>query len=399
MTSMNNWIIKKTTALWISIASALLIMLVCYIQNNIPYPFFDDIDHYSKLEYLKWKVCGEAKRDSDVVYINIAYDKKLVDYADPEVGMPEGNIDITDREKLYKFLTILNNSKSYRYIFVDVRFEKGYEDKDSLEGSTVDKKLYEIIANMQNIVVSHHSDITIADSSIYQKTARNDYYATITSTNLVRYQYVEDDEESVPLRMYREINSGRIEKWCGVYITDGILSYNCPFLCIPSPFPTKYDENGELQYMNIGTDVLDVLSDDDITKLVEGKIVIIGDMIEDVHDTYVGMQPGSYITYNAYKALVNGKNKINWWFSGIMFIVYLLTSLFMFSRMKILEHLPYISKINSKTLHFALSLIGYSVIMLTISDVVYLISDDTYCIWFPSIYFAALSTITSYLKL
>lgn len=394
----NNWIIKRTTAIWISIASALLIMVVCYIQNNIPYPYYDDIEHYSKLEYLKRKVCGEVRNDSDVVYINVAYDKKLIEYADPELGLPEGNIDITDREKLYKFLTILHKEKLYKYVFLDVRFERGYDDKDSLNEKTVDEKLYGLIANMSKIVVSHHGDITLADSLIYSKTARNDYFATITATNLVRYQYIEDGAESVPLRMYKDINGGKMDSWCGVYATDEELSYNCPFLRIPFQFPTKYDDNGELQYLNLGTDVLDGMSDEDISILVKGKIVIIGDMIEDVHDTYVGMQPGSYITYNAYRALVNGDNKVNWWFWGLMFLVYIVTSLFMFSRKKMIEHIPYVSKYNSKILRFILSLIGYSAIMLAISDIVYLLCGDTYCIWFPSLYFATLSTITSYFK-
>lgn len=391
-------IIKSTTAIWISIASALLIMLVCYIQNNNPYPYFDDIEHYSNLEYLKRKICGEVRTDSDVVYINIAYDKKLVEYVDPELGMPEGNIDITDRKKIYNFLRILDDSKSYKYIFLDVRFEKGYEDKDSLEGVTIDEKLFGLISNMSNIVVSHHGDISIADSLIYPKTARNDYFVTITASNFVRYQYVEDGEESVPLRMYKEINGGKMNSWGGIYYTDGELSYNCPFLRIPFQFPTKYNENGDLQYFNLGTDVLDILSEDNISNIVKDKIVIIGNMVEDVHDTYVGKQPGSYISYNAYKALVNGDNKINWWFSGIMFLVYILTSLFMISKKKIIEHIPYISKYNSKILRFILSLIGYSTIMLAISDLAYLLCGDTYCIWFPGLYFATLSTITSYFK-
>ena len=394
----NNWIIKKKNVIWISIAGALLIMVVCYIQNNIPYPYYDDIEHYSELEFLKRKIYGETRVDSDVVYINIAYDKKLVEYADPEFGMPEGNIDITDREKLYRFLKILDNSQSYKYIFLDVRFEKGYEDTDSLEGSTVDEKLYEQIANMSNIVVSHHSDIMIADSLIYPKTARNDYFATITSTNFVRYQYIEDGEESVPLRMYKDLNKGNMSRYCGIYVTDDVLSYNCPFLRIPFQFPSKYNEDGELQYLNLGTDVLDALSDEDIANLVEGKIVIIGDLIEDVHDTYVGMQPGSYITYIAYKSLIQGHNKINWWYLGLMFIIYILTSLIMFSKKSTIKRIPYISKYDSKALGFVLSLIGYSAIMLVVSDIVYLLSGDTYCIWFPSLYFTALSTITSYLK-
>lgn len=393
-----NWIINRNIAVWISIASALLIMLVCYVQNNIPYPYYDDIEHYSKLEYLKRKVCGEVRNDSDVVYINVAYDKKLVEYTDPELGILEGNIDITDREKIFNLLSILDDSRTYKYIFLDVRFEKGYEDNDSLDGSTVDNKLYGLIANMSNIVVSNHGNITIADSLIYPKTARNDYFATITATNLVRYQYIEEGEESVPLRMYKDINHGRMNSLCGIYYTDGGLSYNCPFLRIPFQFPAKYDDNGELQYLNLGTDILDVMSNEDVVDLVKGKIVIIGDMIEDVHDTYVGMQPGSYITYNAYRALVNGDNKVNWWFSGIMFLVYIMTSLFMFSKKKIIEHIPYISNYESKILRFVLSLLGYSAIMLAISDVVYLLCGDTYCIWFPGLYFATLSTITSYFK-
>lgn len=395
----NNWRAKPHTIAWVSLFNAIFILMVDYLINNIPYSFFDDIDHYTKLEFLKRSLCGTEERDSDVLYINVSYDKKLIDYQDPDFGFPEGQIDITDRGKLLRFLTIAQKANNYKYIFLDVRFEKGYYDKDSLCDSTIDDVLLRTIESTPRLVLSTHSDITLIDSSLINKAAINDYYATITSTNLIRYQYLHDKEESVPLRMYHDL-FGKNIKQCGpLFVSANALCYNCPFLRIPNSFPPKYDDKGNLQYYNIGVDLLESYDENDIANILSGKYVVIGNIIEDVHDTYVGSLPGCFITFNAFKALCNGNHLVSWPFVFIMFFIYTIISVFLFSSANVSECIPMLSRYKSKLFKFIISLLGYTTIILVVSDITYLICGDTFCIWFPSLYFSVFSTIISYKKL
>ena len=138
----NNWKVKPQSAIALSILSAILISIVSYFQNNIAYALFDDIDHISILEYIKRQLYNIQRNDSDVLFVNIAYDKKLIAYNNAEFGFPEGNIDVTDRSKLYKFLHLARKANNYKFIFLDVRFEKGYEDNDTIIGKTIDEALY-----------------------------------------------------------------------------------------------------------------------------------------------------------------------------------------------------------------------------------------------------------------
>ena len=395
----NNWKVKPQSAIALSILSAILISIVSYFQNNIAYALFDDIDHISKLEYIKRQLYNIQRNDSDVLFVNIAYDKKLIAYNNAEFGFPEGNIDVTDRSKLYKFLHLARKANNYKFIFLDVRFEKGYEDNDTIIGKTIDEALYNEISLSPRIVLSNHSDILLADSALAEKAALNDYYTTITSTNLVRYQYLADDnKESVALRMYKDLNGKSISKHGPIYTSDGKLCYNSPFLRITHDFPSKFDENGNLNYYNLGVDILDVFSEKEIIDILKNKIIIIGDFVEDIHDTYVGSLPGSYITYNAYISLVKGKHLVNWYFVFVSFLLYVVISISMFYKKSIIEYIPYLKTHQSGFLCFLFSLIGYSAIILIVSDIFYLCLGETSSIWFPSLFFSIGSTILKYIR-
>jgi len=372
--------------------------MICYVQNNIAYPLFDDVGHYSNLESVKRMLTGTpSSQNDDVLYVNVAYDKKLINYNHPYYGFPEGQIDITNREKLLQFVQVARKSNNYKYIFLDVRFEKGYEDFDSLRGKTVDKILYQEIIKTPRVVISHHSDIEIADSTLLSKTALNDYYGMINKTGMARYQYLSKDGKSVALKMYNDINGKDINKHGLLYTSNGSLCYNCPFLHITHEFPNKYDEDGNFQYYNLGVDLLDVYSDDEIANMIKDKIVIIGDFVEDLHDTYKGQQPGSFITYNAYTFLAEGKHLVKWSFVTFSFIFFIFISFYLFSNINIIDHLPFVKSHSSGIFYFILSLLGFSTLMLITADLMYLLYGETTSIWFPSLYFSVFSTILKYL--
>ena len=74
-----------------------------------------------------YRICGLSRtidKNEDALFVNVAYDKQLIERHD-NYGMTVGDVDITDRTKLCSFLKMLQKADSYKYIFLDVRFEKG----------------------------------------------------------------------------------------------------------------------------------------------------------------------------------------------------------------------------------------------------------------------------------
>lgn len=383
----------------LSALSALFILCVNYLLSNSPYPIFDNIDFYSKQEFVRRTVTDEAPQDTNVRFINVAYDKTLVSYND-SIGDTIGNIDIVDRHKLYRFLKVAKQCNNYKYIFLDVRFEKGYEDNSYVaidnDSITVDSLLFGIIRDMPRLVVSTHSDITLQADSIASKTAINDYMSTITATNFVRYRYLYDQGESVALRMYKDINGGTLEKHGLIYTLNGDVCTNCPFVSIEQPFKYNRENLEEVSYYNLGTEILN--EEEFIKERIRDKYVIISDCIEDVHDTYVGPQPGAYLTYLAYKELASGKNIIHWWMIVLFGLIYGLATFFALSNVDIWSRLPYIRKIPLRTVRFLLTFVGFTLCISAISICLYCALGITLSIWFPSLFFTIVKTTKLYKK-
>ena len=154
--------------------SSLLLLFVSYLYNNHPYPSLDDIEHYSWLEYIQKSVFGVEPCNDSVVYINVAYDKQLINLCDSN-NIPLGNIDITNRRSLIKFLRLLKKEASYKYIFLDVRFEKGYADNSLFDANdslrkTVDETLFSEIIHTPRLVAATHDDLNPACDSILPAT-------------------------------------------------------------------------------------------------------------------------------------------------------------------------------------------------------------------------------------
>ena len=375
--------------------SSLLLLFVSYLYNNHPYPSLDDIEHYSWLEYIQKSVFGVEPCNDSVVYINVAYDKQLINLCDSN-NIPLGNIDITNRRSLIKFLRLLKKEPSYKYIFLDVRFEKGYADNSLFDANdslrkTVDETLFSEIIHTPRLVAATHDDLNPACDSILPKLALSDYKSTIITTNFVRYEYLHGNQVSVPLYIYSDCTGHKFSKWGPFIFDNGNLCHNCPFLRIPHSF-SKQDETNVL---NLGTDILDEESGigSDIIELVKGKYVIIGNMVNDQHDTYIGLQPGCYISYIAFDSLMKQKHLVNWWSVLIVGVLYFIITFLLYSKLSILAHFPYLKKLDSKIIRFILSFIGIAFVIYCITDVIYLFTGETFCIWIPSMYFTVFRAI------
>lgn len=384
-------IICQKNNLLISLGLASFITLLCYFMNSCPYPYWDTLDKYSWLEYFLSNIVSEKNDRSDVFFINVSYDRQVVDYTYSN-GNLQGTIDITNRETLLRFLKIAERTNTYKYIFLDIRFEKGIE-------TPIDSALFAQIGKMRDISYSTHSDLENLDKFTSSKAAINDYFTTITSTNFTRYQFIQNKQQSAPLRLFTSVDSihnKSIKQWGPFFYSDGKLCQNSPFMRIPEDFWVGHEEEGHQNYYDLGPLLLTTYDIEDWEMEMKDKIVIVGNFVDDLHDTYAGSQPGSYLIYLAYKELCNGKHYVSWSFIFMMLILYMLISLFILNRKNIWQFIPYFRNQKSKIIIFLMNFLGFSTILSMLTFLFYLFFNTTYNIFFPSLIFSMVSIYISY---
>lgn len=390
LNSIKQFVMQRKMIFIVSLCNVMVLLFLSYLINNQALFTGEDLNKYAWMELVKERfgLSKSIKKNKDAVFVNVAYDKQLIERHD-DYGMTVGNADITDRTKLFSFLKLLQMTDTYKYIFMDVRFEKGFDSPE-------DSALFAQIKKMRNIVVATHSDIELVDSSLSSKTAINDYSATIVATNFVRYEYIKNEKPSMALYAYQGLTGNTIEKHFCFYSCNDRLCYKSLFVKMPIENWSEFNDQQIKMYYNLGNDLLDSYSDKDIAQLTKGKYVVIGDMVEDMHDTYSGIKPGSVITYHAFVALMNGEHFVRYGLMYFLAILYFVISLSLFEQDSLLERIPYIKRSHSKFMHFCASFFEYSLLLLVVMVILNMLFGIATSILLPSLYFAIQKTVIKY---
>lgn len=386
---------KELLALVFAFAMSATSVLV----GNCPYPFWDRIDWLCVAENLVRSLFGEEDDKEDAYFVNVGYDKQLVDI---QVSAVEtGQQVITNRKTLLDFLTIVERA-DYKYVFLDIRFEKGYNTE-------WDKTLFSKIASMNKVVcVNHYDDFEIADSLLLPKAAYNDYYTTVFSSNFTRYQYLQDNRPSVALRMYQEIDGKNVERSGILFFNDGTLSENCPYIPIKGGVSPPKGDGSMADYLNLGPFLMTqikegIINEEELIEDMKGKIIVVGDFNEDLHDTYMGMQPGPYLTYTAYKYLAKGGNKLS---IGVLAFMTLVFFLIVRGKLRGRPVFPWGERflslrwmgwlrclLRSRLIKFVGTFITYSVVLSFICTIFYLICESTFNVEIPALVITIISAV------
>lgn len=386
----NGILLGKYKRIWFSLFCALFLTFGGYVINCLPLFTGENLNDYTWMQISK-EIMGLDNTDDDiddVFFVDVSHDKELVDYQDEITKEISGNIDITDRNKLIEFLQLLQQSGNYKYLIMDVRFEKNiHSHSDSL--------LFSMIVNMPKTVIVSHRDIKLADSILVPKSAIADYSSTIVATNFARYEYIRDTVKSVPLYAYSELEGADMKQY-GIFATsNGRLCYRSLFL----PFSSKKIEmygspKQDKMYYQLGSDLLK--EDRDISELIKDKIVIVGDMTEDLHDTYIGLRQGSFIIYRALSCLLQGKHFVSLMLMAIMFVIYFLITYVMLTHKSLLERVSFLHNRKSKLLHFIITFFGYSFVMSVICFILFLFYGEVYSVLLASFVFSLIRYYVSY---
>lgn len=381
--------------LCISMAVAVVILVADYLIGNFIYTLFDDSITLALTEHF---FPHDDTEDSDVFHIDASLDKQLAPVLD-EYNDTIGYIPITDRQKLYDFLSMARTA-DYRYIFMDIRFEQGTD-------TPIDSALFSLITSMPRLVISTHADdnYTIADSSLLQKAAYADYKSTLFS-GFTKYEYIQHGQESVPLRMYRELDGGNIAKHGLIYSSHGSLCNNAQFITFTADDKTPIKLNDDtyvappIKYQRLGAEILTFYTTpDEIAKLISGKIVIIGDYQNDIHTTYVGPAPGPVINYHAYRALHDGNHTIKWWRTILLFLIYTtIAYLTIYFNITAADSRLRRFAARHSTLTFLILALGWGNLLYILKVIVFLTFHTSLIISIPAFIFSELGMPSNYKK-
>jgi hypothetical protein len=376
-----------------AISLSLFILIFSYLLGNTSFPLPGEIGLFQKFNGWNsfWGVPKGNVPDS-LLFINVCYDKELVDYE--ENGIPVGKFVITDRKKLLHLLTQAKAANNYRYIFLDVVFENEIK-------TPVDSALFHTIASMDRIVIPVHENLELSDTMLYKKAANADYTIAWEETNFSRYQFLHQSGQSVPLKMYADIKhlegTGIQKHWGGLwYSDDGRLCHNGITLLMNVRMTGRLmDTEGQVRERNfiyLGADLLDIDSILPVREQIADKILVIGDFKNDVHETYIGPQPGSAICVNAYIALMNGDHLINWWCALLLFCIYTAVGIFYLSGHSVMN------RIKRKWLKFIMSFASLTLFFMFIAGIAYFF-DVAFNIWVPTIIYSLLDTVIQKYKI
>lgn len=306
----------------------------------------------------------ETSTPDSILFVNVSYDRELIPYDD---GINEGNIDITDRRKLIKFLEIVRTTE-YRYILLDVAF-----DKDLLKDELINDSLYNILASTRDLALSN-SEAFVIDERLQPKGGLVDYCTSVFEESFTKIPIIEDNSVSLPMKMYEKLQGKHIESHFNMFYTcEGHLVRRCIY-------PKMYINNRNLAYLNLGGDILNEsrYTNEDLNLLLKDKIIVVGAISGplDVHNTYIGNLSGAVIFANTYISLCHGAYRIPPLLCILQFFIFYACGVVIFRDEK--------ENAQKKKSPLVLLWAYYSVTLTILVIVIYLFTGEAYDILFTA---------------
>lgn len=385
--------LRRIKHILFALIHATWVLLLCYLLGNKAYSLGDEEQFIQHLHFAKESICpSEPVMPVNLLPVNVAYDKQMAAWAD-EYGLPAGELAITDRQKLLQFLQLAKETDSYKYIMLDVFFEEGIQ-------TPVDSALFATIASMDRLVLPCHEGARMEDSVLLPKSAYADYRTSVNEGNFVKYQYQIDGKPSMAWKMYADYTGATYSRRGPFHFCNGRLCHRCLFLNFTvNPGENAYTSEGEKQYYNLGADLLDEAAHMDYATFLKDKIILVGDLSEnDIHDTYAGSMAGAYIHYNAFLALMDGRQYVNGWSMLALFTVYFLITLFLTKQVSFFDCIPLLNRVKTRTWRFIFSWCGFSAVLSVVCAAFYFIEGNIYDILMISAYFSVFNTVLEFYR-
>jgi len=403
--------LKHTRSLIAPVFSCLLLLVFSYYISNSSLPLNDaelkSLRYYEALtDSLRLHYKGLTERNDvwidSLLLINTSYDLALTNFYGEGHNIKKGVVPRVNRKNLFHLLKLIRDNDTYKYLLLDIQLDSlsgiCYSDDGSFSAEEYDDSLRSILSKMNRVVIAKDDEFSFLDSSFEKKAGSVDYLSTVEVSGFSKMHIGTLPQQSLPLRMYSEIDKGCIHKHAfGIYSDNGTI-------CFSSIVPTFYirdikyldkRSNNMLvyEYQNLGSDILNDYFFDPST--FDNRIIVIGHLFDyDLHETYVGKLPGAVINLNTYLTLKNGQHRIKWWAVLLLSCLYVIISYLVINQgvqEKILQRLSPFARLVA-------SIVGWSVLFHFISLARYISGGSYYNPWIPTIWFSILPYIIRFFK-
>lgn len=310
-----------------AIVLSLFMTVLSYCFSNWEYPLFVETKLLQITSLFKNFVSGgldTSETPDSIIFVDVSYDRELIKYI--EDGNVKGEIDVTNRLKLEKFLQIIDTA-DYKAVILDVDFSKKYN-------TGKETSIADLLDQMDSIYIAKSDDIL--NPKLLKKAYWVDHYVNALDNSFSKVALTRNDTLSLPMKLFLDkshMNFSNI--WGILYFVDGGLARRCiyPDLYIGSKNVITYSLGQEL--LNESNDSLGY-TPQDVRTLVKNKIVIIGSVKGELdnYNTYSGEYPGTIINANIYLSLWNGAYNYPVWLIVLQLLLYYLCGTQIFKSSK-----------------------------------------------------------------
>ncbi|WDF57213.1 hypothetical protein [Mucilaginibacter sp. KACC 22063] len=361
-----------------------LVLLTIGLQY-IPFTRPDEKDFLRWTAILRHNIFRHDQKGTDsVVFIDTSPDLALVSDTALKIDTvapihPPVKI-ITDRIKLAYLFNILNHHvNDYRYILLDIALT---------ETSSMDKPLDSAIRKTPKLMASALFDDE--EKKLTPPVFRVPYapvaYSAMGGSLFYKMPvFYGDSLKSLPISLFEQLTNNRFTRKMGVVWLNGDPSFN---YVIPEFYYRAANivrDDGTRQKA-INTYYLDQLINmgDDAMMFLKGKYIVIGNLSDDQHTTYIGKIPGPVLLWDIFLSLQDAPLLITWRWLLFLFLIFSFISAFLFLRMdrrlkKLEKDLPKIPWIKDIIVKYV-SWLGVVILINLISTLLFKIVVSTFFI-------------------
>jgi len=338
-----NWLKTNPIRKAVCLAHGLFLLVLTFLWLNQSFTYQDELFEIQLTSGIRHTLfSAESEPESNnFLFVNTAYDRKLIDKYDNNIFL--GNQDITDREKLACFFSILNrNPESYKFVLCDIFFRDPSPD-DALLGTEMSK--------MKNLLIPYSKTPSDEwENLIFGDIPKGivDYTTGDAKGTFLKFRLTETDKnimhKSIPLLMYEKLYNAKFSKCGFLYFMNGKLSLN-------AMTPNFRIRNSDMDNSGYCLNLWEILNlpEPFMLNLLKNRIIVIGDFRErDMHETVLGNMPGPLLLANAYLSIAKGDNLISPLFLICLLSVYTMISYKLFYGRKAEEYRKNIGSICSE---------------------------------------------------
>jgi hypothetical protein len=297
-----------------SLVNGIVMLLLALLWISLPRTFGDEAFFIKWTSLIKKSLLGfdDKPAPEDILYVDVAGSKTLVEIADPLYQEKTGfqHTAITDRRQLAGFLQqIATYGERIPLIVLDISFTRASPD-DSLLQAAIDSLSVPIVGAQE----LDENGWPIAN--VIQLPTGIANYLSPDNSFLKYPLYLQDSLPTLPLVAYGTLSDQSFSRpgiWPRIAGAPNLINPIIDFKIRPGDLNDGTQSHLEgYPIRSLGTLLFEweFWEESDIRLLLENKIIFIGDFQSDRHETVFGQIPGTVIVHNTMLTLKNGESRI-----------------------------------------------------------------------------------------